>query len=197
MTLWHKFQTPRLQTPPALMQGARVLISAPRLRDYPHWQALRDQSASLLKHREPLWDADALSRSEFRRYVRAYQRGARLGLAYAFFIWNRADSQFLGACHLTHIRRGAAQMGTLGYWLGTAFHGQGYMREAVGLICDYAYARLGLHRLEAACMPDNHASKHLLLKNGFLEEGYAARYLKINGRWEDHLLFGRSRESEA
>ena len=51
--------------------------------------------------------------------------------------------------------------------------------------------RRGLHRVEAACLPENHASHRLLLKSGFYEEGMARAYLKINGAWRDHVLFGR------
>lgn len=191
MALWKNFGRQAI-----LARGLRVEIAAPRFRDYMKWRDLRARSAPILKKREPVWEAEALSVPEFRRYVRAYERGARLGLAYAFFIWHQSEHKLLGACHLTHIRRGPAQMGSLGYWLGTDFHGQGYMREAVGLVCDYALSELGLHRIEAACMPDNQSSRHLLLNNSFVEEGYATAYLKINGQWEDHILFGLSRKEQ-
>ena len=57
-------------------------------------------------------------------------------------------------------------------------------------LTDFAFGDLGLHRLEAACLPENHASQRVLEKCGFQKEGYARSYLKINGRWADHVLFG-------
>jgi ribosomal-protein-alanine N-acetyltransferase len=68
------------------------------------------------------------------------------------------------------------------------------MTEALVCALDFAFERLGLHRVEAACLPSNAASKGLLLKVGFTQEGYTRRYLRINGDWRDHLLFGILRE---
>ena len=65
------------------------------------------------------------------------------------------------------------------------------MSEAIQLICCHAYETAGLHRVEAACLPRNEASKGLLEKAGFIQEGYAKSYIKIAGNWEDHLLFAR------
>ena len=64
------------------------------------------------------------------------------------------------------------------------------MTEAVGCVLDYAFDTLKLHRVEAACLPSNEASRRLLQKCGFREEGLARQYLKINGRWCDHVTYG-------
>jgi ribosomal-protein-alanine N-acetyltransferase len=66
----------------------------------------------------------------------------------------------------------------------------GLTLAAVRAVADFAFRSLGLHRLEAACIPDNEPSRRLLAKAGFVEEGYAKAYLKINGAWRDHVLFG-------
>ena len=63
------------------------------------------------------------------------------------------------------------------------------MTAAVRTLIPYVFNTLDLHRLEAVCLPNNEASKQLLKGVGFVEEGYARRYLKINGTWRDHLLF--------
>jgi ribosomal-protein-alanine N-acetyltransferase len=81
-------------------------------------------------------------------------------------------------------------MGTIGYWCGQPFVRQGLTLAAVRAMSDFAFRTLGLHRLEAACIPDNDASRRLLAKAGFVEEGFAKSYLKINGAWRDHVLFG-------
>jgi ribosomal-protein-alanine N-acetyltransferase len=92
---------------------------------------------------------------------------------------------------LNDVVRGIAQKGTLGYWISEPYARQGLMREAAELVLRFAYEDLKLHRVEAACLPDNEASRHLLLSLGFIEEGLALAYLRINGQWEDHVLWGR------
>ena len=90
---------------------------------------------------------------------------------------------------LGNVRRGVAQSGTLGYWIGEPFARQRYMTDALDVIISFSFQTLELHRLEAACLPTNAASQGVLRKLGFKEEGYARKYLRINGEWCDHLLF--------
>jgi ribosomal-protein-alanine N-acetyltransferase len=99
----------------------------------------------------------------------------------------------LGAVTLDNIRRGPAQAGTLGYWIGEPFARQGYMREALQAVVHHAFGRLDLSRLEAACLPENTASRGLLEKCGFKYEGVAQSYLQINGRWRTHVLYAALR----
>ena len=87
------------------------------------------------------------------------------------------------------MRRGVAQSGTLGYWIGAPHVRQGYMSDAIETTVAFAFETLQLHRLEAACLPSNAASQGVLRKLGFRQEGYARRYLRINGEWCDHLLY--------
>jgi ribosomal-protein-alanine N-acetyltransferase len=95
---------------------------------------------------------------------------------------------------LTQVKRGVAQIGTLGYWVGEPFQGRGYITEAVKLISRFAFTQLNLHRVEAACLPENIASRRVLEKAGFVREGYARLYLKIAGDWRDHLTFALLQE---
>ncbi len=92
---------------------------------------------------------------------------------------------------LANIRRGVAQAGSLGYWIGAPFIRRGYMTAAVRALVPAAFDVLRLHRVEAACIPTNLASVRLLEKTGFRREGYARSYLCINGTWQDHLLYAR------
>ncbi len=92
------------------------------------------------------------------------------------------------------MRRGVTQCCTLGYWIGAKFARQGYMTNAVKVLIPFIFKTLGLHRIEAACLTDNDASKHLLARTGFRQEGLARRYLLINGVWADHLLFALLKE---
>ena len=117
-------------------------------------------------------------------------RDLDLGQGYAFFVFRKSDDKLVGGVNLRDVRRGVAQNGAIGYWVGAPFARQGHTLDAVRTVARFAFQRLGLHRIDAACLPENAASHRLLLKAGFEEEGRARAYLKIDGRWADHLLFG-------
>ena len=103
----------------------------------------------------------------------------------------RSDNALVGGITLTNIRRGVAQAGSLGYWVGAPFARQGYMTRGVSALAPVRLRRLRLHRVEAACIPTNQPSIRLLERTGFQREGYAREYLCINGMWQDHLLYAR------
>ena len=180
-----------------VLAGNRVNLRPPLMRDYPHWVKLRRDNQKYLQLREPLWMPSELSRRSFRLRFRTYNQEAREDRGYRFFIWNLEMNQIMGAISLSYIRRGAAQMATVGYWIGEHFSNQGRISEAAGLLCDLAFTTLGLHRLEAACIIDNEPSVRVLKNNKFKEEGYAPRYLKIGGLWADHRLFALCRDDLA
>ena len=172
------------------VEGEGISLRPPRAPDYPEWREVRTASRAHLQPWEPTWPADDLSRMAFRRRLNAYARDREAGAAYPFFVFRNSDDALTGGITLSNVRRGVAQMGSLGYWCGQPFIRQGHTLAAVKAISEFAFRTLGLHRLEAACIPDNQASRHLLEKAGFSEEGYARAYLKINGVWRDHVLFG-------
>ena len=172
------------------LEGQGVRLRAPRWRDYAEWSALRGASRDFLQPWEPVWPEDDLQRGAYRRRLAAYAREIDLGGAYPFFIFRTSDDALVGGVTLSNVRRGVAQMATLGYWMGQPYAGKGHMTAALPPLTAFAFGALGLHRIEAACLPENHASHRLLLKSGFREEGKARAYLKINGSWRDHLLFG-------
>ena len=169
--------------------SGRVRLRQPTLADFAEWAALREANRAFLSPWEPTWPDDDLTLGAFRRRLRRYQQEVRSDAARPFFVRRSSDSALVGACILSNIRRGVAQIGTLGYWIGEPFARQGLMSEAVKVACNFAFDDLGLHRLEAACLPRNEASQRLLRRIGFAQEGLARAYLKINGRWEDHILF--------
>ncbi len=172
------------------LDGKGVRLRVPRWRDYAAWSRLRLQSREFLQPWEPIWPEDDLLRSAFRRRLAAYSREIDAGGAYPFFIFRHADNALVGGVTLSNVRRGVAQMATVGYWVGEPFAGQGLMSAALPAVLDFAFGDIGLHRVEASCVPENQPSRRLLLKSGFREEGMAPTYLKINGNWRDHLLFG-------
>ena len=180
--------------PQTVIPGRTVYLRSPTMNDYPAWSALRAESRAFLTPWEPIWSPDDLTRGSFKRRVRRYMKDAREDLGYAFLLFRAADHVLLGGLSLAYVRRGVAQACSLGYWMGEAFAGQGYMTEGVRTVLPFAFANLRLHRVEAACLPNNAASIRLLEKAGFRREGYARRYLCINGAWRDHLLFARLAE---
>ena len=159
------------------------------MKDFAAWASLRAESRSFLTPWEPTWPSDDLTRTAFRRRLRRYAKDVREDVAYPFFIFRSADGRLVGSIILSQVRRGVTQAGTVGYWIGEPFARRGYMTAAVAGVIDFAFGELGLHRLEAACLPGNGPSQTLLRRLGFQEEGRARSYLKINGRWEDHVLF--------
>ena len=172
------------------IEGEGVVLRPPRASDYGVWSDLRRRSKTFLQPWEPTWPADDLSRSAFRRRLMAYQRDMDLGSGYSFLVFRQGDRELVGGITLSNVRRGVAQMGSVGYWVGEPFARQGHTLAAVRALSGFGLGRMGLHRLEAACLPENDASRNLLLRAGFQLEGRATAYLKINGDWRDHLLFG-------
>lgn len=169
--------------------GVDIFLRPPQIADYPMWAELRSASRDFLKPWEPSWASDDLTRNAFRRRIRRYQQENRDGHAHALFIFRKEDEQLVGGLNLANIRRGVTQSANLGYWMGATYAGQGYMSAAVRSALPFAFKTVGLHRVEAACIPDNLRSINLLQRIGFQREGYAREYLCIDGQWRDHVLF--------
>lgn len=169
------------------LEGTRVLLRPPVERDWRAYAELRSASRKFLEPWEPTWPSDALTREAFQRRLARYASDWRDDVGYSFFLYDIETGELLGGVSLSNVRRGVARAGTLGYWVGEAHAGKGHMSEALQLVLGFAYGTLGLHRVEAACLPHNVASRRLLTKLGFREEGLARQYLCINGRWQDHV----------
>ena len=178
---------------PFRLVGERVFLRPPERGDYEEWVALRARSRAFLAPWEPTWPPDALSRASFRARLARYSEDWRTDQGYNFFIF-RSDETLAGGIGLSNLRRGVAETASLGYWIGEPFARQRFMTQALPLVLDFAFNRLRLHRVEAACLPTNVPSRAVLLRTGFHEEGYARNYLLIDGKWQDHLLFAILRE---
>ena len=171
----------------------RLTLRPPTHSDFRTWSALRRESKDFLVPWEPEWAEDHLTRKAFTNRVYWASRSIASGTALPLFAFRRSDEVLVGAITLDNIRRGPAQAGTLGYWTGEAFARQGYMREAIKAVVHYAFTRLDLSRIEAACLPENKASRGLLEASGFKYEGVAQSYLQIDGRWRTHVLYAALR----
>ena len=186
----HLFSSP----PDEQLVGPNVYLRPPRDPDWKEWAELREVSRDFLVPWEPTWPKDALTRSAYRRRLRHYAEQWRNGSGYSFFVVRRSDAVLLGGLTLSNVRRGITQSGSLGYWVGEPYARKGVMTEALRSALCFCFDNLTLHRVEAACLPANIASRRLLDKCGFREEGYATKYLKIDGQWADHVLFAKLRE---
>ena len=155
------------------LTGERVFLRPPKRRDALKWQKLRMSSKSFLVPWEPSWNASSCTRR-----------------AYSFLIFKTDDKTLLGGINVGNVRRGVAQSASLGYWIGVKYARNGYMKEALRLLIPSLFVDLRLNRIEAATLEENTASKNLLKKIGFKKEGVLRKYLKINGTWRDHVLYG-------
>ena len=175
---------------PAAVGGA-VYLRLPRHTDSDSWIALRRQSRAFLEPWEPLWQHDHLERSSFRRRVRTSRHAAAEGRTWSYLVFRTADDMLLGGLSVENRRGWPANTATLGYWIGEPHARRGYMTDAVEAAVRHVFLDLDASRVEAACVPENEASRRLLLRCGFRREGRADAYLEINGVWREHELYAR------
>ena len=172
------------------LTGERVFLRPPKRRDALKWQKLRMSSKSFLVPWEPSWDASSCSRRAYLRYFKNSNYLANMDRAYSFLIFKIDDKALLGGINIGNVRRGVSQSASLGYWIGEKHSRNGYMKEALKLLIPSLFVDLRLNRIEAATLEENIASKNLLKKIGFKKEGVLRKYLKINGTWRDHIIYG-------
>lgn len=183
------FGLTRSVSPEPLLRGEGLYLRPATPTDFSSWSRLRAASRAFLEPWEPTWPDDDLTQAAFRRRLRRQDEDIARDEAYAFLIFDQTSDEMVGGITLGGVRRGVSQSGTLGYWMGAPHAGKGRMTRAVAATVEFAFVKLRLHRVEAACIPDNAPSIALLERNGFQREGFARGYLKIDGAWRDHVLF--------
>ena len=172
----------------------RCYLRLPQLKDYETWVNLRRKSEDFLSVWEPELDRDFYSRGSFKARVKwARQKFNEKKVIHAF-IFRQEDGILMGAITLSHLKRGAAQSGSIGYWIGEPYVRNGYMSEAVRAVIFQAFKNFELSRIEAATLPENQASRSLLENIGFKYEGVAQSYLQIAGRWRNHIMYSLLRD---
>ena len=134
--------------------------------------------------REEAWFTEDGQREE----IRARLEQHRLGICLPHVVLDDAGG-IVGRINLNTIVRGAFQSCSLGYWIRSSANGRGHATAATAGMLRTAFGELGLHRVEAGTLPHNSASQRVLERNGFTRFGLAPQYLKIAGRWQDHVLF--------
>lgn len=175
------------------LETERMTLRPPAHADFRAWAALRQDSRDFLTQWEPTWTREHLTRKAFTNRVYWAQRSIANQTAVPLFLVRRSDDMLLGAITLDNIRRGPAQAGTTGYWIGQPFARQGFMKEAIEAVVHYAFRTLDLSRIEAGCLPENTPSRRLLEQCGYKYEGVAQSYLQIDGRWRNHVLYANLR----
>ena len=172
--------------------GSRVLLRPLRADDWDAWREVRLRCREWLERWEPRAEAGSadpvLDREAFKARCGAWERQRHFDAAYGFGLF-LTSGQFAGEVSLGSVQRGPFQMGYIGYWIDEALSGKGYVPEGVVLLIRYAFESLSLHRLEAAIVPRNNASRRVAEKLGLREEGTAERFLQIQGVFEDHVRY--------
>ncbi|MGB0920106.1 MAG: GNAT family N-acetyltransferase [Alphaproteobacteria bacterium] len=175
------------------IEGQGVYLRPPRKRDFAVWAALRADSQAELVPFEPRWAEDELDARAFRRRLKIWRREREKGTGLPLLIFaadqEGGTSTLVGGIRLANLAYGVQQSGSVGYWVGTRFAGQGYMGRALDALIPFYFREMKMHRLEAACLSNNAASQRVLARAGFQREGIARQFLRINAQWQDHLRF--------
>ncbi|HTS98905.1 MAG TPA: GNAT family protein [Streptosporangiaceae bacterium] len=192
------------------MRGWPVTLTEPDLLDLPVslrpvkvkdaaiWRDTRVRNAAWLRAWEPTNPETPLYRSSLGPYVsmaRTMRREARQGLTVPWVV--TYGGQFAGQLTVGSILWGSARSAQVGYWIDEAYAGKGIIPTALAMAMDHCFFVIGLHRVEATIRPENHASRRVVEKLGFREEGLRRRSLHIDGAWRDHLCYAMTVEDAA
>ncbi|ULE31288.1 GNAT family N-acetyltransferase [Mycobacterium sp. IDR2000157661] len=174
---------------PLRVRAGVVRLRPVRLRDGAQWSRLRLADRA---HLEP-WEPAAGMEWEARHAITSWpsvcsglRSEARKGRMLPYVI--ELNGHFVGQLTIGNVTHGALRSAWIGYWVARSFVGGGIATAAVALGLDHCFSRVSLHRVEATVRPENAASRAVLAKVGFREEGLLRRYLEVDGAWRDHLL---------
>jgi ribosomal-protein-alanine N-acetyltransferase len=181
---------------PAELSDGAVTLRPLRMRDASSWMEARRRNVDWLQP----WEATSpggssvfgMSAAVFTAMTRRLRADARQGQALPFVI--EVDGDFAGQINVAGIVRGSMDSAHIGYWVDRKVAGRGVMPTAVALAVDHCLGPVGLHRIEVNIRPENRASRRVVEKLGFREEGIRTRYLHIASDWRDHMTFALTRE---
>jgi [ribosomal protein S5]-alanine N-acetyltransferase len=175
-----------------------VSLRPVRVKDAAAWRDTRVRNAAWLRPWEPTNPETPLYRSSLGPYVsmaRTMRREARQGLTVPWVV--TFGGRFVGQLTVGSIVWGSARSAQVGYWIDEAYAGRGITPTALAMAMDHCFFVIGLHRVEATIRPENHASRRVVEKLGFREEGLRRRSLHIDGAWRDHLCYAMTAEDAA
>ncbi len=174
-----------MRAPAATIAGVNVYLRPPRLSDAAAFHAAVRASDAL--HRG--WTSAPKTRERYAKFVRRYAASGKVPAHAGFLVFRRHDDTLVGVYNFSEIVRGAFQSAYLGYFAFAPLAGKGLMSEGLALALDVAFGKLKLHRVEVNIQPNNARSLALATRLGFTREGYSRQYVKISGRWRDHVRF--------
>lgn len=181
------------------MRAKRVLLRPLVASDFPQWREVRTRNKEWLtkwEPRRPPGAPDVVNdRHAFAARCNARERERQMGSGYGFGVFG--NKRFMGEMNLSSIQRGPFQNAYVGYWIDEATAGQSYTPEALVALSRFAFEDLQLHRIQIAIIPRNASSHRVVEKLNIRSEGVAARYLEINGAWEDHVRYALTSEEWA
>jgi ribosomal-protein-alanine N-acetyltransferase len=164
-------------------------------RDARPWREARVRNAEWLRPWEPTNPETPLYQTSLGPYiamVRTMRREARHGITLPWVVL--VDGQFAGQVTVGNIVWGSARAASVGYWIDEQFAGYGVIPTALAMAMDHCFMAVGLHRIEAAIRPENRASRRVVEKLGFHEEGIRRRSLHVDGAWRDHVCYAITAE---
>lgn len=174
---------------PLRVRGGLVRLRPARMRDGANWSRIRTAERENLEPWEPTAEVGWGERHALSAWPPMYSglRGeARRGRMLPYVI--EVDGLFAGQLTIGNVAHGALRSAWIGYWVSREVTGLGVATGALALGLDHCFGPVGLHRVEATVRPENVASRTVLAKAGFREEGLLKRYLNVDGAWRDHLL---------
>jgi len=174
---------------PLRVPAGHVRLRPVRMRDAVQWSRTRVSERDKLEPWEPTAELDWIARHTVSAWPATYsglRAEARKGRMLPYVI--EVDGQFCGQLTIGNVTHGALRSAWIGYWVASEVTGRGVATGALALGLDHCFGPVMLHRVEATVRPENAASRRVLAKVGFREEGLLKRYLDVDGAWRDHLL---------
>ncbi|HEY9131756.1 MAG TPA: ribosomal protein S5-alanine N-acetyltransferase [Dyella sp.] len=179
------------------LESARTVMRIPTASDAPALLRYRIDNRAHLSPWEPLREESYYAIEHCAQAIADARETARLDRGYPFAVYDRQTQEMIATFNFANIVRGAFQACHLGYGVAASWQGRGLMAEVLQAGLAFAFGDLKLHRVMANYMPRNERSARLLERLGFEREGYAKRYLRIDGHWEDHVLTSLVRDDDA
>ena len=161
------------------LKVSNLILRAPDIHDEEKFLDVMNRSKAL----HSPWVNAPLTSEDFRHFVVRSEQPNHQSLLVL------DEASIVGVFNINEIVRGFFQSAYLGFYASVDYHGKGLMSAGLKLVLEYAFVQLELHRSEANIQPNNVRSVRLVSQNGFREEGYSPRYLKINDVWSDHIRF--------
>ncbi|TQN30287.1 ribosomal-protein-alanine N-acetyltransferase [Haloactinospora alba] len=185
----------RIRGWPVTLREGPVGLRPLRLRDARPMREVRVRNAEWLRPWEPTHPEMPLQDSSLTPYiamVQSIRREARQGTSLPWALLY--EGEFVGQLTISALIWGAARSAQVGYWIDGAYAGRGVTPTAVAMAVDHAFFTVGLHRIEASVRPENTASRRVVQKLGFHDEGTRRRQLHIDGAWRDHICYALTHE---